>query len=198
MLNCRKISRYHLLHPLTGYIEHEDVRYQGEVVELSTAGFRVRLRDTPREAFIAEKNPLAFGEVAHKDQNISGFGEIRYVRPEGSDVLIGFKWDDVHADANIEKSFSIIAELIAEKSAGCVNLNDGVVELSGHVSSALADDIQQTVSPKASRLSLRECTSIDAGGLALLAALEDANVQLIDLDAEMRALLQHYRQEGPA
>lgn len=197
MINQRKISRYHLLHPLTGFIEHGDVRYQGEVIELSTSGFRFRLRDSSKEAFVA-RNSIDFGEVVYKQEVIGGFGEIRYVRPEGSDLLIGFKWDDTHANDNIERSFSIIAQLISQKSAGCVNVSQGVVELTGHVSAALADDIQQSIDPETPCISLRQCTSIDDSGLELLTALEDdAKVHIQEASAEMRALLAHYRRAGP-
>lgn len=197
MLNRRKVSRYHLLHPLTGFIEHGEVRHRGEVVELSTAGFRFRLRNSSKEAFIAQKSSHDFGEIVYKDEMIGGFGEIRYVRAQGDDVLIGFKWDDVHADDNIERSFSIIADLIAQHSAGCVNVADGMVELAGHISSVLAEDIQQSLDPKFPRVSLRECTSMDTSGLAMLVALEDAKVLIYEASAEMRALLQRYRQQGP-
>lgn len=198
MLNRRAVSRYHLLHPLVGYVEHGEVRHRGEVVELSTAGFRFLLRNSSKDAFIALKNSHDFGEIVYKQEVIGGFGEIRYVRDQDNDVVIGFKWDDVHADGNIERSFSVIAELIAQKSAGCVNIANGVAELAGHVSSVLAEDIRQSLDPKFPRASLRECTSIDASGLALLVALEDSKVLIQEASAELRALLQRYRQQGPA
>lgn len=196
MLNRRTVSRYHLVHPLVGYIEHGEVRRRGEVVEMSTAGCRFRLRNTAKDAFIAQKSPLDFGEILYKDQTIGGFGDIRYVRAEGGDVLIGFKWDDVHADANVDRHFSIIAELIAEKGAGCVNLNGGVVELIGHVFAALLEDIKPAIDPKRPRISLRECTSIDASGLALLTALEKAKVRIEDAGSEIGAIFQRYKLEG--
>lgn len=198
MLNRRKVSRYHLIRPLIGFIEHGEIRHQGEVVELSTAGFRFRLRGTAKETFIAQKCGLDFGEVVYKNEVIGGFGEIRYVRAEGEDVVIGFKWDDVHADDNIERSFSVIADLIAQKSAGCVNINNGVVELAGHVSSVLADDIRQALPDKFRRISLRECTSIDSSGLTMVIELEDDGVQIQEPSTDIRALLQRYRQIGPA
>lgn len=197
MQNRRKFSRYHLVYPLSGYIEHGEVRHRGEIVELSTAGFRLCLRNTAREAFISPITAHDFGEIVYKKEEIGGFGEIRYVRSRGSDLLIGFKWDDLHADDNVHKSFDVIAELVSQGIAGCVNINDGVVELSGHVSSVLTEDLQQCLSPKSPRVSLRECTSIDASGLAMLASLEDAKVQLKDVSAEVAALLHRHRLLGP-
>lgn len=196
MENRRTVSRYHLLHPLAGYIEHGEVRRKGEVVEMSTAGCRFRLRDIAKDTFIAQRSPLDFGEIIYKEEAIGGFGDIRYVRGEGRDVLIGFKWDEVHAEANIDRHFSIIAELIAGKGAGCVNLNNGVVELAGHVFSALLEDIKPTIDPKRPRVSLRECTSIDASGLALLAALEKARVRIEDASPDIAAIFLRYKQEG--
>lgn len=198
MHDRRKFSRYHLLHPLTGYIEHGEIRHRGEIVELSTAGFRFRLRGVSRDAFTAQKSPLDFGEISYKNEEIGGFGEIRYVRSAGADLLIGFKWDDIHADASIQKTFTIIAELVAQKSAGCVTISNGVVELGGHVSSFLAEDIRQSLDPRQPRISLRECTSIDTSGLAMLVALEDARTQIGEAGSEVQTLLQLYRRQGPA
>lgn len=196
MLNRRTVSRYHLVQPLTGYIEHGDTRYLGEIVEFSTAGFRLRLRDTSKEAFISPKRTDDFGEIIYKEEEIGGFGEIRYVRAEGSDLLIGFKWDDIHIDENIQESFAIIAELIAAKVAGCVNVKNGVAELAGHVSSVLLDDVRQCLGKDFPRLSLRGSTSIDASGVSMLAQLEDARVRLQDVNPEISALLQEYRRQG--
>lgn len=197
MINQRKISRYHLLHPLAGFIEHGEVRYQGEVIELSTSGFRFRLGDSSKEAFVAENSTHDYGEVFYQREVISGFGEVRYVRPEGKDLLIGFKWDESHANENIGRSFSIIARLISQKSAGCVNVSKGVVELTGHVSGALAEDIQQAINPKAPCISLRQCTSIDDSGLEMLARMKRAKVEILEASTEMLALLERHRQAGP-
>lgn len=197
MLNRRTVSRYHLVEPLQGYIEHGEARHLGEIIELSTAGFRLRLRDTAKEAFISARSTLDFGEVIYRQEEISGFGEIRYVREVGSDLWIGFKWDDLHAGEHIQKSFTIIADLISRGIAGCVNMDCGVVVLAGHVSSVLADDVQQCLSRERPRLSLRECSSIDAGGIAMLADLEDAKVRLEDVSLEISARLQQHRLQGP-
>ncbi|HZX30297.1 MAG TPA: hypothetical protein VFF03_03000, partial [Rhodocyclaceae bacterium] len=172
MRNRRTVSRYHLIRPLTGYIEHGESRHLGEIVEFSTAGFRLRLRDTSRSAFAAPAGGYDFGEIIYKQDEIGGFGDIRHVRPEGNDLLIGFKWDDIHADENIQKSFAIIAELVAAGVAGCVNIGQGQVELAGHVSAALYDDVAQCVAQGIRRISLREASSIDEGGLAMLIRLE--------------------------
>lgn len=197
MLNRRTVSRYHLMQPLPGYIEHGETRYLGEIVELSTAGFRLRLRNTSKEAFISPRKTHDFGEIIYKQDEISGFGDIRYVHTVGSDLWIGFKWDDIHADDHIHKTFAVIAELVAKGIAGCVNAGDGVVELAGHVSSVLLEDLQQCLKPGFPRVSLRECTSIDTSGLSMLAALEDAKVRLEEAGMEILALLQQYRLHGP-
>lgn len=194
MRNRRTVSRYHLVRPLTGYVEHGDARYLGEIVEFSTAGFRLRLRNTPKTVFTASASTYDFGEIIYKQDEIGGFGDIRYVRSEGHDLLIGFKWDDLHADENIQKSFAIIAELVSEGVAGCVNIGQGQVELAGHVSAALTDDVQQCVDQGINRISLREASSIDEGGLAMLIRLEDDEVRLMDVSHEMAALLQRHRQ----
>lgn len=196
MRNRRTVSRYHLIRPLTGYIEHGETRHLGEIVEFSTAGFRLRLRDTSRAAFSTLAGGYDFGEIIYKQDEIGGFGDIRYVRPEGNDLLIGFKWDDLHADENIQKSFAIIAELVAAGVAGCVNIGQGQVELAGHVSAALYDDVEQCVAHGISRISLREATSIDEGGLAMLIRLENEEIRLLDVSPEISALLQRYRQQA--
>jgi len=198
MLNRRTVSRYHLAKPLSGYIEHGEARHLGEIVELSTAGFRLRLRNTSKETFISSRNTHDFGEIVYKQDEIGGFGDIRYVRAEGSDLYIGFKWDDVHAEENIQKSFAVIAELVSGGVAGCVNAGNGVVSLVGHVSSVLSGDLQQCLAQGLSSLSLRECTSIDAGGISMLAGLEDAKVRLEDVNLDIAAQLQRYRLHGPA
>lgn len=197
MNNRRTVSRYHLVHPLPGYIEHGEARYLGEIVELSTAGFRLRLRDTPKEAFVSLRQSHDFGEIIYKQNEIGGFGDIRYVRPEGSDLWIGFKWDDIHADAHIGTNFDVIADLVSQSLAGCVNAGNGRVELAGHVSSILFEDLQQCLAKDFPRVSLKECTSVDASGLAMLSGLEDARVRLEDVGPEVSALLQQYRLHGP-
>lgn len=196
MQNRRAISRYHLVQPLRGYIEHGEARYAGEVVELSTAGFRLRLPRTSREAFAAARSGHDFGELIYKEQEIGGFGEIRYVRAEGGDLWIGFKWDDIHATDNIQKSFTAIAELVAQGIAGCVNVKDGLVELVGHASGILVEDIWQCLDRNWPRLSLRECSSVDAGGLSMLTALERTGVRFEDASLDILAQLQRYRQTG--
>ncbi|MGE5490243.1 MAG: hypothetical protein ACM31P_03050 [Actinomycetota bacterium] len=196
MRNRRTVSRYHLIRPLTGYIEHGETRHLGEIVEFSTAGFRLRLRDTSRAAFATLAGGYDFGEIIYKQDEIGGFGDIRYVRPEGNDLLIGFKWDDLHADENIQKSFAIIAELVAAGIAGCVNIGQGQVELAGHVSAALYDDVEQCVAQGISRVSLREAISVDEGGLAMLIRLENEEIRLLDVSPEISALLQRHRQQA--
>lgn len=196
MLNRRAVSRYHLVEPLRGFIEHGEARYRGEIVELSTAGFRLRLPGTAKEAFFSAKASHDFGELIHDGQEIGGFGEIRYVRAEGSDLWIGFKWDDLHATDNIQESFTVIAELVAKGIAGCVNMADGLVELVGHVSAVLAEDVGQCLAREVPRLSLRECSSVDASGLAMLLGLEDAKVRLEDVGWEIAAQLQRLREQG--
>lgn len=197
MLNRRQFSRYVLLQPLTGYIEHAEIRHRGEILELSAAGFRFRLRNSAKENFTALKGGLDYGEIVFQGREIGGFGEIRHVRAEGGDVLVGFRWDEIHAETGFPKIAGIIAELVARKAAGCVNIKEGVVELGGHVSSALADDVWQSISPDTPRVSLRECTSIDVGGLSLLISLEAAKVQIREASREVGALLQRCRAEGP-
>jgi hypothetical protein len=197
MLNRRTVSRYHLAKPLPGYIEHGEARHLGQIVEFSTAGFRLRLPDTPKEAFIASRSDYDFGEIIYKQDEIGGFGEIRYVRSEGGDLYIGFKWDDVHAEENIQKSFAIISELVSSGIAGCVNAGNGVASLAGHVSAVLSGDLQQCLAQGLRRVSLRECTSIDAGGIALLAGLEDAGVPFEGVSLDIAAQLQRYRLDGP-
>jgi hypothetical protein len=196
MQNRRAISRYHLVRPLRGYIEHGEARYPGEVVELSTAGFRLRLPGTSREAFTTAQSGHDLGELIYKDQEIGGFGEIRYVRAEGGDLWIGFKWDDIHATENIQRSFAAIADLVAQGIAGCINVKAGLVELVGHASGILAEDIWQCLDRTSPRLSLRECSSIDASGVSMLSALERTGVCFEDASLDILAQLQRYRQTG--
>jgi hypothetical protein len=196
MQNRRKFSRYHLVCPLAGYIEHGEVRRRGEIVELSTAGFRLRLRNTAREVFISQISAHDFGEIHCKEQEIDGFGEIRYLRSRGSDLLVGFKWDDLHADESIDKSFAVISQVVSQGIAGCVNVSNGSVELIGHVSSVLAEDLQQSLHARLLSVSLAECTSIDTSGLAMLVRLEDAKVPLKNVSAEVAALMHQHRMLG--
>jgi hypothetical protein len=81
--------------------------------------------------------------------------------------------------------------------AGCVNAGNGVAFLAGHVSSVLLEDLQQCLARGLPRVSLREYTSIDAGGISMLAGLEDAKVRLEDVSLEVAAQLQQYRLHGP-
>lgn len=193
MLNRRTVSRYHLVHPLPGYIEHGEVRHPSEIVEISTAGFRVRLRNARQDDFTSPTGTFDFGEVIHEEDEIAGFGEIRYVRPDKDDLWIGFKWDDFHVAENIHKSYSVIAELISRGQAGCVNVSGDVILLGGHVSSVLADDLQQCISQGLRRVSLRDCTSIDASGVSMLAGLEGLEVRVEEMGAEVSTLLGRYR-----
>lgn len=195
MLDRRQIPRYHLASPLAGYIEHGEVRYRGKIFELSMAGFRLRLRNMPKAAFASQASAHDFGEILYQGQEIGGFGEIRYVRPDKNDLWIGFRWDDVHARDN-PRSAAVIAELAARGMAGCVKVGEAGVALVGHVFSALARDLQECIDPRQPRVSLLECKSVDAGGLAMLAALEDAKVRLDDVSAEVSALLRQYRLGG--
>ncbi|HZX31489.1 MAG TPA: hypothetical protein VFF03_09070, partial [Rhodocyclaceae bacterium] len=135
-----------------------------------------------------------FGEVIHEADEIAGFGEIRYVRPNKGDLWIGFKWDDFHVADNIHKSYAVIAQLIARGVAGCVNIADDVIRLGGHVSAALCDDLQQGIAQGFRRVSLQDCTSVDAGGLSMLAGIEDVKVKLEDMSPEIATQFRRYRQ----
>ncbi|MGE5492977.1 MAG: hypothetical protein ACM31P_16995 [Actinomycetota bacterium] len=194
LFNRRSVSRYHLVHPLPGYIEHGDIRHASEIVEISTAGFRVRLRNASEEDFTSPAGSCDFGEVIHEADEIAGFGEIRYVRPDKGDLWIGFKWDEFHVADNIQKSYAVIAQLIARGVAGCVNIADDVIRLGGHVSSALFDDLQQCVALGFRRVSLQDCTSVDTGGLSMLAGLDDIKVRLEDMSPEIATQFRRYRQ----
>lgn len=196
MFNRRAVSRYHLVHPLPGYIEHGEIRHRSEIVELSTVGVRLRVRNLPEEKLLAPTAAHDFAEIVHAADGIAGFGGIRHVRSDGSDLWVGFKWDDFHVGENIHKSFSIIGELVAQGAAGCVNVRQDMVDLGGHVSSVLSEDLQQCVARGFRRISLGDCTSIDAGGVAMLGGLAGLGVQFQDMGPEVSALLRQYRRQG--
>ena len=104
----RSLFRYQLSTPLTGFVEQAGKRFGGEVLNLSTGAFFLRLSHTPSSELVTS-GVSDYGEVNYAGRTISGFGQIVRIQSVAEEVSIAFLWDSLELD---ESSGSLINEII--------------------------------------------------------------------------------------
>lgn len=192
----RLFPRYQLAIPLTGCVEQEGVRYSGSVLDISEGGFYLHLSKLPQRNLKLQGDD-DYGEIHFAGRNAFGFGNLVRIEKFSKGVGVGFSWDRSGMDKN---STQLVAELIKEQQLkrgfGHVATADTEIILSGHVSSALTDEVfycLRTVGAGKARLSLKKCTSIDSSGIEMLMALRDRGVPIVNVGPEIEGILQRFQ-----
>lgn len=188
----RQNSRYRLVRPLTGFIEHHERRYPGAVLDLSVAGFLLHLPGGDPERF-RRGSEMDFGEVVFGETTFGGFGRIANVRPLVGGPGLGFQWDAYVYEESRAVIDQLIADLMRQRLAGCVLRRDQRVMIRGHLSAALSVDLHSAVSAGACGISLADTVSLDSSGLNVLLDMVRSGVPILDAAPEIREHLQRFR-----
>ncbi len=188
----RAFPRYRLARPLTGYIEHNEVRFPGSVLDVSVSGFLLYLAGGDLERF-RRRAGSDFGELAFGDKTFGGFGSVANVRQLPGGVNVGFQWDDYVYQESRQVIDELIADLTQRRMAGCVRREGQWARVYGHLSVALSVDLHAAVGAGASRLSLAETLSLDSSGLNLLLDLQKAGLTIEDAHPDIREPLERFR-----
>lgn len=188
----RQNSRYRLVRPLTGFIEHHEQRYPGAVLDLSVSGFLLHLPGADPERF-RKRSEMDFGEVVFGETTFGGFGRIANVRSMVGGPGLGFQWDDYVYEESRSVIDQLIADLTQQRMAGCVRRRDERVSIRGHLSSALSLDLHSAVAAGARAISLAETVSLDSSGLNVLLDIVRSGIPIIDSAPEIREHLQRFR-----
>lgn len=192
----RRFPRYQLATPLTGTVEHEGERYSGSVLNISIGGFYLHLPKAPVSGLTIQGGS-DYGEICYAGRNANGFGNLVRVEKLAAGLGIGFSWDRGGMDSG---SSLLIAEVIKEQEnkrlLGRVITSGTDINLMGHISSALAEEIfscLRAIGAGKARLSLSKCLSIDSSGIELLMALRDRGVPIVDVSVEISAVIQRFQ-----
>ena len=196
----RRYPRYQLVTPLVGVVEQGGGRYPGSILNISAGGFYLHLPKLP-SGELKIHGIDDYGELHYAGLNASGFGAIVRIEKFTHSVGIGFAWDKDGMDA---KSAQLIGDIIKEqegrRSFGRVMTQGDTIALWGHVCSALSNEVfaaLRTIGAGKAKLSLAECTSIDSSGIELLMALRDCDVPIVDVNADVEAILVRFQLLGP-
>lgn len=192
----RKFSRYNLSTPLTGLVEHGDDRCAGSITNISLGGFFLQLPSAPANKLVAYGTG-DYGEILYAGRKAHGFGQIVRVEQFAKGLGVAFSWD---ADEINKEGYALIAEVINEqvkmRQAGTVSAAAAKINVSGHVSSALAVEIYACVKKIGAgnpTLSLRHCTSIDSSGIEMLLTLRDMGVPITDAGPKVKDIVQRFQ-----
>lgn len=196
-LERRQNSRYRLVRPLTGFIEHIEERFPGSVLDLSVSGFLLYLPGGDPERF-RKRSEMDFGEVVFGDTTFGGFGRIANVRTLTGGPGLGFQWDDYVYQESRQVIDKLIADLTMQRLAGAARRRGDLVTVHGHLSAALSMDIHAAITAGACRISLAATVSLDSSGLNILLDLVKSGVAIVDAAPEIREPLQRFRLLDPS
>lgn len=187
----RRFARYQLVMPVAGFIEHDYERLSGRVIDVSAGGFRLFL-----PGFVGKdyKLPglLDFGEIAVQGRLVGGFGKLVFMNPVANGTSAGFHWDDYVVEDNKSFLMTVINELNEQKNMGHVSICGDRIVVCGHVSSAMSCDMFGAINRGVKRICLRECSSIDSGGLDLLICMQESGMFVEACSHEVRDILDRF------
>ncbi len=195
----RRFPRYQLATPLAGTVEQDGERFSGSILNISAVGFYLHLAKKP-ESGLAIQGGNDYGEIRYAGRNANGFGSLVRVEKFSTGVGVGFSWDKNGLD---EASSLLLSEVNKEQESkrllGRVTTSASDILLAGHVSSALSEEVfssLRAIGAGKSRVSLRKCISIDSSGIALLMALRDRGLPIVEVAPDMEAVIQRFQLSG--